>query len=379
MRILHTSDWHIGRTFHGNSTLEHLESVLEAMVEVVKAERVDVVVVAGDIFDSATPAAENYEVLTRILRGLRGAGAQVILTSGNHDSATRLGFNAGFTGLAGIHIITRQELHDQPIVIDDEHGQVWFYGIPYLEPALLRHHYPDETLKTHEQVLGFVMGRIRASAAETRSVVISHAFISDVQASDVERDISSGGLDLVPLSVFDGPDYVALGHIHGRAQLSPRAHYSGAPLHYSFGEGDKPRGAWIVDLDASGLQGTRWVDLPIPRRLTVLTGTLDDLLRDDAHAPFTNDWVSAVLTDTVRPLDAMRRLRDRFPHAAAVEYRPAVTSERTTSYGERTRAQTDNEVVAGFLELVRNGVGPSEAERALIAEVITEASGEATA
>ena len=379
MRILHTSDWHIGRTFHGNSTLENLGVVLDAMVQIVRDEQVDVVVVAGDVFDSATPAAENYEVLTRTLRGLREAGAQVILTSGNHDSATRLGFNAGFTGLAGIHIITRQELHDQPIVIDDEHGPVRFYGIPYLEPALLRHHYPDETLKTHEQVLGFVMGRIRASAKKQRSVVISHAFITDVPASDVERDISSGGLDLVPLSVFDGPDYVALGHIHGRAQLSPRAHYSGAPLHYSFGEGSKPRGVYIVDLDASGLQGTRWVDLPIPRRLTVLTGTIDDLLRDAAHTPFTNDWVSAVLTDTVRPLDAMRRLRERFPFAAQLEHRPTENFAKSTTYAERTRAQSDNEVVAGFLELVRNGVGPNEAERALIADVIAEAGREATA
>ena len=379
MRILHTSDWHIGRSFHGHSTLEHLAQVFEALVAVVVSEGVDVVVVAGDVFDSATPAAENYEVLTRVLRELRAAGAQVILTSGNHDSSTRLGFNAGFTGLAGIHIITRQELHDQPIIIDDEHGAVRFYGIPYLEPALVRHHYPDQTLKTHEQMLGFVMDRIRASAAGERSVVISHAFISDVAASDVERDISSGGLDLVPLSVFDGPDYVALGHIHGRAQLSPRAHYSGAPLHYSFSEAGKPRGAWLVDLDATGLAGTRWVDLPVPRRLTVLTGTLDELVRDDAHTPFESDWISAVLTDDVRPLDAMRRLQERFPNAAALEYRPTTNHTRGTSYGERIKAQGDTEVVAGFLELVRNGVGPSEAERVLIAEVIAEASSGATA
>jgi len=382
MRILHTSDWHIGRSFHGHSTLAHLAVVLDALVEIVRSERVDVVAVAGDIFDSATPAAENYDVLTSALRDIRAAGAVVVMTSGNHDSATRLGFNAGFTGLAGIHIVTRHELHDQPIVLTDEHGPVNFYALPYLEPALIRHAYPDETLRTHEQTLGFVMNRVRAhlAAHPARSVVLSHAFIADVAASDAsdketERDISAGGLDLVPLSVFDGPDYIALGHIHGRAELSARARYSGAPLHYSFSEAGKPRGGWLVDLDANGLGEVHWIDLPIPRALTVLTGTLDNLLMDVAHSEFEQHWISAVLTDQVRPMDAMRRLQERFPHAATLEFRPDVSAaERTTSYRERVASRTDAEVVAGFLELVRNGVGPSDAERELIADVIAEAS-----
>jgi len=382
MRILHTSDWHIGRSFHGHSTLAHLTLVLDALVEIVRSEAIDVVAVAGDIFDSATPAAENYEVLTSALRDIRAAGAVVVMTSGNHDSATRLGFNAGFTGLAGIHIVTRHELHDQPIVLDDEHGPVNFYALPYLEPALIRHEYPDETLRTHEQTLGFVMGRVRAhlAANPARSVVLSHAFIADVVSSgasdtQVERDISAGGIDLVPLSVFDGPDYVALGHIHGRAELSPRARYSGAPLHYSFSEAGKPRGGWVVELTATGLGEVRWVDLPVPRRLTVLTGTLESLLTDVAHSDVEQHWISAVLTDQVRPMDAMRRLQERFPHAATLEFRPDVTAaERTTSYRERVGTRSDAEVVAGFLELVRNGVGPSEAERELIADVIAEAS-----
>ena len=382
MRILHTSDWHIGRSFHGHSTLEHLTVVLDALVGIVRSEGVDVVAVAGDIFDSATPAAENIEVLTAALRDIRAAGAVVVMTSGNHDSATRLGFNSGFTGLAGIHIVTRHEMHDQPIVLEDEHGPVNFYGIPYLEPALIRHDYPGETLRTQHQVLEFVMGRVRThlAANPARSVVLSHAFIanvaaSDASAADVERDISAGGIDLVPLSVFDGPDYVALGHIHGRAELSPRARYSGAPLHYSFSEAGKARGGWLVDLTASGLGEVRWVDLPVPRRLTVLTGTLENLLMDVAHTDAEQHWISAVLTDQVRPMDAMRRLQERFPHAATLEFRPDVAAaDRTTSYRERVAARTDAQVVAGFLELVRNGVGPTAAESELIADVIAEAS-----
>ncbi|MET4637341.1 exonuclease SbcCD subunit D [Mycetocola sp. 2940] len=415
MRILHTSDWHIGRTFHGHSTLANLRSVLAALAVEVRERSVDVVVVAGDIFDSATPAAEAYTVLESAVVALREAGASVVLTSGNHDSATRLGFMSRFSGLAGVHVVTRQEQHDQPITLADEHGPVHVYGIPYLEPSLLRHHYPDAALRTHEQVLTFVMDRIRADLARRggRSVVLSHCFAvnvaatdadatnndasghgasdvgaskhrasqhgaSDVGASqhgagDVERDITSGGLDYVPLSVFDGPDYVALGHIHGRAALSDRARYSGAPLHYSFSEAAKPRGAWLVDLDASGLASVGWVELPVPRPLAVVTGVLDEILSDPALGGVEASWLSVVLTDNVRPLDGMRRLQARFPHCVTLEHRPAVTAAAAgDSYAERVKGQSDLDIVAGFLSHVRNGVGPTDIEKAIVAEVLAE-------
>lgn len=380
MRILHTSDWHIGRSFHGHSTLPHLSRVLEGMVEQAVANGVDVVVVAGDIFDTATPAAENFDVLTQALTALRDAGVVVVMTSGNHDSATRLGFQSGFASLAGIHVLARPEKFDAPVTISDQAGPVQFYGIPYLEPAMVRHRYPDATLRTHADVLGFAMDGIRADLAVRggRSVVISHCFAVDVAApsteqGDVERDITSGGLDIVPLSVFDGPDYVALGHIHGRATLSERARYSGAPLHYSFSEAEKPRGGWLVDLDEGGLGEVRWLDFPVPRPLVVLTGELEHLLATEEYEAYRDHWVSGILTDQVRPLDGMRRLQSRFPYAAHLDYRPAIVADAgAVSYRSRIAERSDAQIVDGFLEFVRNGVGPSDAERAIVAEVITE-------
>jgi exonuclease SbcD len=365
MKILHTSDWHIGRTFHGHSTLEHLRAVLAAMVDEVRERGID----------SSMPSADAFAVLSGALRDLRGAGAQVVMTSGNHDSATRLGFQSEWATLSGIHIITRPGQYLEPVVIDDEYGPVAFYGIPYLEPSMFR----EAQLRTHEQVLGFVMDQVRADVAarDLRSVVLSHCFVSGVaaasEASDVERDITSGGLNLVPAAVFDGPDYVALGHIHGRSVLSDRVRYSGAPLHYSFGEANKPRGGWIVELDAGGVDTVEWLDLPVPRRLTVLTGDLDELVGSERFGKHENDWVAAILTDRMRPMDAMRRLQDRFPFAAMLEYRPAVVAEAgTATYRERIEKKSDDEIVAGFLELVRNGVGPTEFESTLIADVIAE-------
>ena len=395
MKILHTSDWHIGRSFHTHSTLGHLREVLAALVLVVRDREVQVVVVAGDVFDSAMPSADAYSLLAWALREIRQAGASVVLTSGNHDSATRLGFQAEWAGLAGIHVITRPEQFLEPVTINDAHGPVHFYGIPYLEPAMIRHLFPEETLRTHEQVLTFAMRRIREDLAVRggRSVVLAHCFAAGVtpaaEATEVERDITAGGLDLVPVSVFGRadasqitapradapqtsyPDYVALGHIHGRATLTDRVRYSGAPLHYSFSEADKPRGAWLVDLQAGSTAAIEWVGLPVPRRLSVLTGEIVELLTGDDYEEFEHDWVSAVLTDQVRPLDGMRRLQKRFPHCVTLEHRPKVTVDTdAASYGERLHLKDDHEIVAEFLQFVRNGVGQTEFERDLVAELM---------
>lgn len=379
MRILHTSDWHVGRTFHGHSTLDALTGVLAALTDTVREREIDVVGVAGDVFDSATPSAEAFGVLGSALRGIRAAGAEVVITSGNHDSPARLGFQSEFAAFGGVHIITRPEQHATPVTIAGRDGVVVdFYGVPFLEPALIRHVWPDETLRTQSDAVRFAMRNVRAAAQESghRSVVLSHCFAAGgaAESSDAERDISSGGLDVVPLSAFDGVDYAALGHIHGRATLADTVRYSGAPLHYSFSEAGKPRGAWLVELGASGPASVEWVALPVPRELVVLVGKLDELLADASLERHIDDWVSAVLTDDTRPIDAMRKLQRRFPHCANLEHRPTrIADDERTGYRERVgRGLPDDELFASFLGFVRNGEGPSEAEKALIAELLDE-------
>jgi exonuclease SbcD len=204
--------------------------------------------------------------------------------------------------------------------------------------------------------------------------VLAHCFAAEVraEATDVERDIVQGGLNLVSTDVFDGPDYVALGHIHGRSTLTPRVRYSGAPLHYSFEEGHKPRGGWLVDLGAPGTGAeVTWLDLPVPRPLVTLTGPIDALLSDAEHDRHRDAWVRAVVTDTARPLDPMRRLQQRFPNCAAVEWSPLERAERGgADYRERVRGRTDDEILDGFLGHVRNGVGANDFERRLVGELL---------
>lgn len=378
MRILHTSDWHIGRTFHGHSTLAALAEVLDALVAQVREHTVDVVLVAGDVFDSATPSASAYTLLDDALVALHETGATVVMTSGNHDSAARLGFHSRLLR-DGIHVLTDPLAIAEPVTVHDEHGPVHFFGIPYLEPAIVRRHWveAEPSLRTQAQVMNHAMGLVREGMAVNagRSVAVAHCFAAGVDVTaGLEREVRQGGLDLVPLAGFDGPDYVALGHIHGRQQLSDRVRYSGAPLHYSFGEQHKQRGSWLVDLDADGLASVEWLDLPVPRPLVTLAGPLHEILTDENAARHAADWVCAIYTDAVPQHEPMRRLRERFPFCALVQHQPEgadATDER--SYAQRLRtAVTDVERIEAFLEHVRDGQGATDREAALIREVLDD-------
>jgi DNA repair protein SbcD/Mre11 len=209
-----------------------------------------------------------------------------------------------------------------------------------------------------------------------RSVVISHCFAAGVEPTPhLERDIQQGGIDVVPLAAFAGVDYVALGHIHARQQLSESVRYAGAPLHYSFGEGDKPRGSWLVELDAGGLAGVQWLGLPVPRRLTTLRGSLDELLTDPAYEAHRDDWVCAMLTDPTPQLEPMRRLQSRFPWCAKIQLDPQGRPDADgATYAERVRdVVTDSELVERFLTHVRAGQGATARERLLIEDAVADA------
>ena len=381
MRILHTSDWHIGRTFHRHSTLDALRGVLDELTRQVRDHGVDVVIVAGDVFDSAVPSAASYTLLSDALRALSDAGAAVIVTSGNHDSAARLGFQAALLR-DGIHVVTDPLTVGTPITIHDAHGPVHFYGIPYLEPALVRTLWHGVDTRSQQQALDHAMRLVRvdlAGRAGERSVAIAHCFAAGVEPTPgVERDIQQGGLDVVPLATFDGPDYVALGHIHGRKRLSDRVRYAGAPLHYSFGEAGKPRGSWLVDLDSTGLARVEWLGLPVPRPLVCLEATLAELLADERFAAHEDAWVSVKYTDAAPQRDPMRRLQERFPFCATVAHAPSVAPVADgRTYVSRVRAARDDyELIDAFLAHVRAGVGATAGEQGVIREVIAEVSHE---
>lgn len=386
MRILHTSDWHIGRTFHGHSTDEHLRVVLAAIAAAVTEHQVDMVIVAGDVFDSSTPKADSFTLFADALRAIRAGGAQVVITSGNHDGPARLAHNAAFASAGGVHI-KADHTDLSPVALADEHGEVLVYGIPYLHPEFVRSAYPDFSGSTHQQALEFAMARITADArarsrtdAAPRFVVAAHCFAAAGGATPPEttedtgraeeRDITRGGLNIVDISTFDGAGYVALGHIHSRQTLSDTVRYSGAPLRFSFGERSSAKGMWLVDLGAAGVEEVTWLELPTPRAAVRLEGTLAQLLVD-VDPVAVDAWVEVVLTDNQLPRDAMRALQEVYPHAVTLRHEPANrVTHNQADYAARVEGKTETQVIEEFLAYVRNGAGASAAETALINDAL---------
>lgn len=362
MKFLHTSDWHLGRSLHRTDLRDAQAAFLDHLVETARAERVDAVLVAGDIYDRAVPSVDAVELCEGALVRLRETGARVILISGNHDSARRLGFSSALIDEAGVHLRTRPSALADPVLIEDDSGMVAVYGIPYLEPAA-------EGERSHAAVLGAAAETIRADAARrgpARTVVMAHGWVHGGQASDSERDISVGGTGSVPASLFAGFSYVALGHLHGQQTIAENMRYSGSPLPYSFSEATHKKGSWLVEIGADGAARAERVPAPVYRRLRVLRGRLADLLGSPAYAGNEGDFVAVALTDTQRPDQAMDRLRTRFPHVLTLTFEPEGVVADGRRYGEKVAGKDDLAIASEFVQHVRN-TPPSEAERQLLA------------
>jgi len=363
VRILHTSDWHLGRSFHRVDLVQAQADVLDHLVGVVRSEGVDVVLVAGDVYDRALPPVDVVALLDDALARLAATGAAVVLSSGNHDSPRRLGFAARLLEAARVHVRTDHERLAEPVLLEDRNGPVAIYPLPYLEPALVAD--PLGAARSHTAVLQAAMSRVRedlaARPAGTRSVVAAHAFVAGGAGCDSERDISVGGVGLVPAAVFDGVDYVALGHLHGRQRLADAVRYSGSPLAYSFSETAHTKGCWLVELGPRGLASVEPVDAPVARPLARLRGRLEDLLTGPGHEPAERAWCQVTLTDPERPAEAMRRVRSRFPHTLELRFAPeggGAAPEQT--YASRVAGRDDLSVCCGFLEHVRGRAASAE-------------------
>ncbi|MCW2934202.1 MAG: Exonuclease SbcD, partial [Actinomycetia bacterium] len=369
----------------------------------------------------AIPALDAVRMCEDALMRLRATGARVILISGNHDSARRLGFSSALIDAAGVHLRTRPEALADPVLLADDHGQVAFYGIPYLEPAFGLPALEDgETAaganlgsgegdrrgedrgsgedqgsgqdrpagdgepaggpprRDHQSVLREAVARVRADAAAraaARTVVLAHAWVTGGEVSDSERDIRVGGVGDVPRSVFDGLSYVALGHLHGQQTLADHVRYSGSPLPYSFSERHHHKGSWRVELGDGGKLSAEPVPAPVYRRLSMLRGTIEELLASREHDGVEGNFLAVTLTDRARPDAAMDRLRRRFPHVLTLAFEPdgVVADER--SYVGMTTGKGDLEVAAEFVTHVRN-TEPTPGERDLLAAAFEASRGE---
>lgn len=375
MRILHTSDWHLGRSFHGEGLLDAHAQYLDHLVELTRTEKVDAVLVSGDVYDRALPNPRTVQLLDDALVRLLETGTRVVVSSGNHDSATRLSFGSRVMEHAGLHIRAAYEGITRPISVpsfgtQDIAGHV--VALPYLEPSVAAGAFATEA--THRAVLTEAVARGQSVLPrdDLPVVAMAHAFFAGATTSDSERDICVGGLGVTPRSVVDAFDYAALGHLHGAQTLSDSVRYSGSPVPMSFSEASHTKGTWLATV-TRGSVAAEFVPAPVFRALVTMRGTLEGLLADPNLAYAESAWCQVTLTDEIRPAAAMDRIRSRFPHTLRLAFDSPRSDTQPLTYAERLAGRSDVELCCDFLAHVRGGRGPNATERTAIGKAVAAA------
>ncbi|MBI1377842.1 MAG: exonuclease subunit SbcD [Frankiales bacterium] len=378
MRLLHTSDWHLGRSLASAPQLDAQAEFLTWLLELAVEREVDAVLVAGDVYDRAVPPVEAVRLLDDTFLAFASAGVPLVVVSGNHDSAVRLGFGRGLARASGIHLRTTLDALTDPVVLADEHGDVGVYGIPYLLPDAVMAELAAE--RSHTSVLRAAADRIRADAAQrglSRTVVLSHAFVAGGAGADSERDIRVGGIGDAHAAVFDGITYVALGHLHRPQDIrlggsSTVLRYSGSPLPYSFSESGDVKSVTLLELDDAGVAVVEAVPVPAGRPLREVRGRLEELLARAGTdlAGLAECYVRVVLSDPSRPASPMERLRAVWPHTLVLDFEPdGVRPDPDTDLARLTRTTDPVEVCSLFVEFV-DRVPPTADEVRVLREVV---------
>ncbi|QEK11429.1 exonuclease SbcCD subunit D [Crassaminicella thermophila] len=327
MRILHTSDWHLGRIFHGVHLTNDQAYLLDKFIELVKDIKPDVILVSGDIFDRSVPPTEAINLLDDVVsKILIDYCVPIIMIAGNHDSPDRLGFGSRILKGRGLNISGKLITDIKPVVIYDDYGPVNFYTIPYVEVATVRETFDDKGINVHDEAMFKVINHIRGSMnTDSRNVLIAHAFVAGGEESESERPLSVGGSSVVNASYFKSFDYVALGHLH-RAQRvgAENIRYSGSLMKYSFSEVNHKKGICFIEMDEKGNVLIENIELKPKKDLRCIEGYLDEILKGPKNGENKDDYICVTLKDEGAILDAMGKLRKVYPNVVHIE-RPQFT------------------------------------------------------
>ena len=355
MKFLHTADWHLGRYLHGSSLLDDQAHILNEFVDLARSERVDAVVIAGDVYDRAVPPADAVALLDDVLsRLVVGAEIPVIVIAGNHDSAERIGFGGRI--FEKQKLILRGTLDKlDPVVLPDKYGEVAFHALPYSEPTFVRALPGAEAITDHQSAMSHMVRLLRAQRNPgQRNVLVGHAFVVGGSESESERPLSVGGSGAVAVDTFDGFDFVALGHLHRpQAVGSERVRYSGSLLKYSFNEVDHRKSVSLVELGPDGRSVVTPISLSPRHDLRIITGRLAELLNAPNQHFSRDDYLCAHLTDADPVLDPMARLREVYPNMMELQFaQPATAVGAAVDTGDHRRRRPADLFRAFYRDMV---------------------------
>ena len=355
MRFLHLSDLHLGKRVNEFSMLEDQAYILKEILKIIDEQKVEAVLIAGDIYDKVIPSAEAVRLLDDFLTRLATRKLPVFLISGNHDSAERIAFGSRLMSSRQIYLSPVFEADVEPVTVNDKYGEINIYMLPFVKPSLVKRVYPEEEIITYQDAVNAAVQHMQINT-DKRNILLAHQFVTGAARCDSE-EMSVGGLDDVDAAIFDGFDYVALGHLHGPQKIGKETvRYSGTPLKYSFSEVNHKKAAVIVDVEEKGTVKIQQILLVPKHDMREIRGTYMEVTALDFYKDMkTDDYLHITLTDEEDIPDAIGKLRTIYPNIMKLSYdnlrtRAAVTVRGTAEVEEKSPM----ELLREFYELQNN-------------------------
>lgn len=376
MKFLHLADLHLGKRVNEFSMIEDQKFILKEVLNVIDENKVQSVLLAGDIYDKPVPPAEAVLLLNDFLTKLSEKNINVFAISGNHDSAERIGFGADIMSSEGIYMAKPYDGTLSKITLTDEYGPLNIYMLPFVKPAIVRHAHEkmgfDDEIVTYDDAIKSIMEHTDIDESE-RNILIAHQFVTGGEKCDSEN-ISVGGVDEVSGEHFDRFDYVALGHLHGPQRVhSDKIRYAGTLLKYSFSEVNHKKSALLVDVNEKGNVEYSAIPVKPMHDMEIIEGTYDELTAKSFYQDKDRfNYIHAVLTDEDEKINAMELLRTIYPNIMSLEYK-----NRRTSYKQDINLDTDVEgkgPIDLFEELfqIQNNIGFNDSQRELLQQLEEE-------
>ena len=373
MRFLHLADLHIGKRVNGFSMIEDQKFVFEQVYNVIENEKIDGIIMAGDIYDKPVPSAEAVKLFDEMLTRLVSINLPIFVISGNHDSAERIGFGSDILSVAKVYMSRVYNGNLKKIELEDDYGKINVYLLPFIKPATVKNIYKEAEIKDYDDALEYVLSQEKIDETK-RNVIVSHQFVTGAMRSESE-EVSVGGLDNVSVENYKAFDYVALGHIHRAQQMGREsARYAGTLLKYSFSEEKHNKSMTIVDLKEKGNIEIKEIPVKPLHDLKTIKGKFSKITSEEFYKELKKeDYYRAVLTDEDDILNAIGKLKSIYPNLMSMEY----DNTRTRSYSvvdnvETVEAKSPLDYFEEFFEK-QNGRKMSEKQRNYLLEILGEA------
>jgi exonuclease SbcD len=357
VKIIHTADWHLGKIIFQTRLIEEQKQVIQSFLEALEIEKPDAVIIAGDVYDRASPPSEAVELLDNTLKNIIfDLKTPLFLIAGNHDSAERIHFGSEFMKVNGLFVRGKLESFEHPVTLYDEFGEVDFYLLPYIDPAEVKHYLNDEEIHTHQQAYEKLIKQLTDQRKEkSRSVLIGHAFVAGGEESDSERPLSVGGSGVVNASVFHPFDFTALGHLHRPQTLSKTIHYSGSLMKYSFSETTHQKGYSVITMDGAGQIEIIRKPLKADRDMRIIKGKIDELIEKGKSDEHRDDFIMAVLENEKAVMNPIGRLREIYPNIMKIERSHSGINTDINLTVKQRESKNDIELFESFFKQVREG------------------------